>query len=115
MAIKVQSVENKAEEEAAATVLAQKVIEKKKYGAFKGILNDPDLKFDKKDVDNLEKAKLTLPEPYKMIKGNKNYLMCNNKGLITLKIEKKLRKTDFAKQKDKEIPVKLELIAKIDE
>jgi hypothetical protein len=56
MPIKVQSAENKAEETAAAAVVELKAIEKKKYGAFKGILSDPDLKFDKKDVDNLKVA-----------------------------------------------------------
>ena len=41
-----------------------------------------------------------------MIKGNKNHLSVDSKGLIEIKVEKKLRKMDFAKLRDREITIK---------
>jgi hypothetical protein len=45
-----------------------------------------------------------------MIKGNKNHLSSDNKGLINIKVEKKLRKMDLAKLRDREITIKQEFI-----
>jgi len=49
-----------------------------------------------------------------MIKGDKASLKADPAGFISIKIKKKLRKTDFSKLRDKEVPVKREAVLKLE-